>query len=261
MTTPNAARKRNPGLGLPRTRQARRPIVPGRFFGIGLGPGDPELLTIRAQRLLRQCDVVCVPKGSENTEGLALSVLKKLKTPTPPEVITMTFPMTTDAGRLAAAWAESAAIIVRKLKEGKDVAFVTEGDPSLYSTFIYVYQSVKALYPEAGIEIVPGVSSITAAAARSLTPLAAGNERLAIMPATGNIQPLESALDNFDAAVFLKVNRNLDKLLDLIEKKGLLTKAVLVTRCHLPGEQVHRDVGKLRGTKIDYFSLLIVRKN
>lgn len=232
----------------------------GHFYGVGLGPGDPDLLTVKAQRLLRKCPVLCVPKGNEETEGLALSFLKKLKTVKNQEVISMPFPMTLDAGRLDTAWNQAAAVIAGKLKEGKEVAFLTEGDPLLYSTFIYVYESLRKVFPEAEVEIVPGVSSVTAAAARALTPLVAGNEKLAILPSSDDEQALRKALGDFDTVVFLKVNRSFDKLLDILEEKGLASQAVLVTRCFLPGEKVFKNIGELRGKKLDYFSLLIVRK-
>ncbi len=232
----------------------------GRFYGIGLGPGDPDLITVKARRLLRRCSVLCMPRGRENTEGLAISLLKKFKTVGSQETIPLSFPMTTDEKRLGDAWNDAASAIAAKLKEGKDVAFLTEGDPMLYSTFIHVLRSLKRLYPEATVETVPGVSSITAAAARSLTPLGAGDETLLIVPAVNDEAYLEGTLDRADTVVFLKVNRAFDSLLALLERKGLAGKAVLVTRCSMKDETVVRDIRQLKGQKLDYFSLLIVTK-
>lgn len=232
----------------------------GRFYGIGLGPGDPDLITVKARRLLRRCSVLCMPKGRENTEGLALSLLKKIKPAGGQELIALSFPMTTDTVRLDAAWNDAATVIAAKLTEGKDVAFLTEGDPMLYSTFIHVLRSLKRLYPEAAVETVPGVSSITAAAARSLTPLGTGDETLLIAPAVNDEGCLEDILSRGDTVVFLKVNRAFDALLALLERKGLVGKAVLVTRCFMKDENVVRDIREMKGKKLDYFSLVIVTK-
>lgn len=230
------------------------------FYGIGLGPGDPDLLTVRAQRLIKRCPVLFVPRGSEKTEGLAMTLLNKVGISKHQEVISTNFPMTLDAEKLAAAWRSAAAIIAGKLGEGKDVAFLTEGDPLLYSTFIYVFQSVKSMVPRLVAEIVPGVTSITAAAARVQMPLATGNETLAVVPAADDRASLEKVLDGADNIVFLKANRSFETLLELLEQKGLVDNAVLVTRCFMPGEELVRDVRAKRGAKIDYFSLVIVRK-
>lgn len=232
----------------------------GRFYGIGLGPGDPDLLTIKARRLLRKCPVLCLPKGRQDTEGLALSLLKRIKPAGGQELIALSFPMTTDTGRLEAAWNDAATVIAEKLKEGKDVAFLTEGDPMLYSTFIHVLGPLKRLYPRASVQVVPGVSSITAAAARALTPLVTGNETLLIAPAVNDETYLENLLERADTVVFLKVNRAFDALLAVLERKGLAGNAVLVTRCFMQGENVVSDIGEMKGKKMDYFSLVIVTK-
>ncbi len=233
---------------------------PGRFFGVGLGPGDPDLLTVKARRLIRKCPVLCVPKGSEKTEGPAMALLRKLRAGRDQEIIVLPFPMTLDPEKLAAAWYRAAAIIAAKLSQGKDVAFLTEGDPMLYSTFIYVFQALKSVLPGLAAEVVPGITSVTAAAARVQMPLATGNETLAIVPATGDRDYLAGVLVNSDNIVFLKINRSFDTLLGLLEEKGLIDKAVLVTRCSMPGEEIMRDIRAGRGRKLDYFSLLLVKK-
>lgn len=232
----------------------------GTFYGIGLGPGDPELITVKARRIIQQCPVLFLPQGGEKEDGLALSVIKDMVSKENQEIISLPFPMTLDPVILDKAWGKAAELIAFKLKEGRDVAFLTLGDPLLYSTFIYVYHAVKNIYSQAITEIIPGISSISAASARALIPLASGSQRVAIITGVNNHENLENIIDEFDTVIILKISRSLEYTLDILNKTGLTEKAIVVTRCSLPGEKIYNDVHLLRGKKLDYFSLMIVRK-
>jgi precorrin-2/cobalt-factor-2 C20-methyltransferase len=154
--------------------------------------------------------------------------------------------------------------VLDRLKAGLDVAFVTEGDPLIYSTFGYLLEAVKRRGVAIPMAIIPGISSITAAAGVAYLPLAAWDERVAIIPAAyalGHEEPtsLRNLLPLFHTVVLLKVNSVFDALLDVLDESGLLQHAVFVRRCSTEQEEVVWDFARLRGQSIDYFSLVIVR--
>lgn len=231
----------------------------GRFYGVGVGPGDPELLTVKACQLLRRVPVVCVPQSNPNEAGYTWLIIQSYVDPSKQEVTHLRFPMTRDADQLAACWSEAADRIGQRLSAGKDCAFVTEGDPMLYSTFVHVYRSLVARFPQVEVEVLPGVSSILAAAARARVPLADGDERIAILPATASPESLELALTNFDTIVLLKVNRSIHSLVVLLRKHNLVDKAILVSKVTSPQEQVV-PLADLKERELEYMSLIIVRK-
>jgi precorrin-2/cobalt-factor-2 C20-methyltransferase len=253
----------------------------GTLYGIGLGPGDPELLTRKAFRILSTVLVIFYPSCGGKAEGFALDILQRAfadeekalagtgagGTPDPTEaqpVLERCRPLSTSmprgGGIARPDWEQAAETVAEVLQRGQDAAFITEGDPSLYSTFVYLQTALAARLPGVTVEIVPGVSSVTAAAARAAFPLALADERVAILPATYDPQFLEQALEGFDTVILLKVNRVIDQLLPILEARALLDKAVLVERCGTPRERVVRDVKSLRGQRLDYFSLLLVRR-
>jgi len=252
----------------------------GTFYGIGMGPGDPELLTRKAFRLLNTVPVIFYPSCGGKADGFALDILQGVfteedagtangrtglpSTSQGSSVLARCRPLSTTMVRGADTarphWADAAEHVAGVLQNGQDAAFITEGDPALYSTFVYLQVALAERFPEARIEIVPGISSISAAAARTLFPLALGEERIAILPATYDPMFLERALKIFDTIVLLKVNRVLDQLIAILERHGLLSEAVFVERCGTSRERIVRDVSSLRGQRMHYFSLLLVRK-
>ena len=146
-----------------------------------------------------------------------------------------------------------------RLRKEQDVAFLTEGDPLLFSTFSYVLAGVKELCPEAPIVISPGVSSVMAAAASSGVPLATHGQRLAILPAAYGLDDLSEATSNFDTVVLMKVSSNIVKTLADLEELGLTGQSTYVRRASTGQEKVIRDVTQIKDEDLDYFSLLIVK--
>ena len=233
----------------------------GRLYGIGVGPGDPELLTVKAARLLRQVPVIVVPQKTSHDHSYAYSIVAGLVDEARQEVLRLVFPMKKDLDQLRSYWLDAVESISRRLAEGKDCAFLTEGDPFLYGTFIYLYEMLRERHPEVQVEVVPGVSSINAAAAQAAIPLVSGDDRLAVLPATYGGPELRETLRQFDTVVLLKVHSVFDRVLDVLEELGLVDDAVYVKRCTTPEAEVVRDIRRLRGQKLDYLSLLIVRKS
>jgi precorrin-2/cobalt-factor-2 C20-methyltransferase len=231
----------------------------GRLYGVGVGPGDPELLTLKAQRVLQQVSIICVPQSETSQESYAFNIVRDFINTSRQEILRITFP-TDDAEEAAGMWRSAAETIAERLWGGQDVAFITEGDPMLYSTFSYVLESILSGYPDIPVEIVPGVSSVMAAAARTCVPLVTHGQRLAILPAVYGIDDLREAIANYDTIVLMKVNRMLLQALANLEKLGLAGKGIYVRRATTPREQVVRDLQQLSDEDLDYFSLLIIRK-
>jgi precorrin-2/cobalt-factor-2 C20-methyltransferase len=240
------------------TRHGEKGI--GRLYGVGVGPGDPELVTVKARRILSEVAVIFVPKKTEQSESIAESIIANLSLGIEPKIVGMVLPMLRDEEQLQGYWNQAADTIWRYLKDGEDCAFVNVGDPLLYGTFVHILEAVKNSHPEVEVEVIPGVSSINAAAARALVPLATGDERIAIISGNEEDRVIRETLKNFDTVVFMKMNNMFDRLLAILKELGLLEKCVYIRRCTTQDEEIIRDIGRLKGEKVDYFSLLIVRK-
>ena len=231
----------------------------GCLYGIGVGPGDPELLTLKALKALQKVPVICVPQAANQRESYALSIVKDYVKPEQ-EILRAPFP-TDDAEGAAQVWREASELVAERLRKGQDVAFLTEGDPMLFSTFSYVLAGVKELCPEAPVVIIPGVSSVMAAAASAGVPLATHGQRLAILPAAYGLDDLSEATSKFDTVVLMKVSPNIVKTLADLEELGLTGQSTYVRRVSTVREKVIKDVTKITEEDMDYFSLLIVKGN
>ena len=232
-----------------------------KLYGVGVGPGDPELLTIKAMRILQSVPVVCVPRSSYDSDSFALSIIEGVIDKTRQEIIPLIFPMSKDKEVTKKFWDESAIIIEGKLKAGKDVACISIGDPFFYSTFIYVFENLKERLKDLKVEIVPGVSSINASSAAAILPLAKANERVAVLPATYEKEMLRDALKNYDTIVLMKVNRVFDDVLAVLEEMGLKDKSVFISRCGTAEQRIVWNLDLLKGKELDYLSMVIVRKH
>lgn len=239
----------------------------GQLYLVGVGPGDPELMTYKALRILKACRVWAVPMARENSGSSALDIASGLVPGDPGrEILSLCFPMKkvfleqeTDS-QLLAAWGKSADAVIGRLDQGMDVAFPTLGDPALYSTAFYLLAMIREQRPQTQVTVVPGIAAMSACAARQTLPLALGNDVLAVVPAAFEDERLRSILTSLDSVVLMKVHRRLDTLLDLLEELGLTDQAVLTERSGLPGERVWLDVRAARGQKLHYFSTMIIRK-
>lgn len=234
--------------------------MPGKLYGIGVGPGDPELLTLKAYRILQEVDLICVPKSAAERESLALLIIKKALN-RHWEVLELSFPMSRDRQVLERHWAEAAEKVASLVQEGKKVAFITIGDPMFYSTYGYLLGYLQKFYPHIPVETVPGVTAMSACAAVLQIPLAEGDENLVVMPAAYNLEQLNKVVGSFDNVVVMKVNRNFDKVLEVLQQKNLIDQAALVSRCGYPDQFICRNLRELvNQNNLHYMSTLIVRK-
>ncbi len=225
----------------------------GILYGVGVGPGDPELLTLKAQRILREADVIAVPdKGTG--EKTALAIIGPLAEGKP--LLYCAAPMTRDPARLEAAYEENARQIAALLNEGKTVAFITLGDPSIYSTYLYTHRRVQAMGCEA--KLIPGVPSFCAVAAALGIGLCEGGERLMIVPASHKDVGDCLAVDaNY---IFMKAGREIGQLRETLAGHGLLDRAAMVENCGMEAERVFPQFA---GAPADsgYFSVVVVKRN
>ena len=228
------------------------------LYGIGVGPGDPELLTVKGLRLIRSAPVVFVPVRQAGAASFAGAIVESYLDRDAQDVVELEYPIVRDTARLRWAWQANADTIAARLHTAGRAVFLTEGDLLLYSTFLHTYAALRQRHPAVQVELVPGVTSFTAAAAAAL-PLALGDERIAIIPAVCDIAALQAALRDFDTVVFLKVSSAFDAVLDALEATGRVADAVWVRRVGRPEQEIVRDLRRLRGCRPDYFSLVIVR--
>jgi precorrin-2/cobalt-factor-2 C20-methyltransferase len=232
----------------------------GRLYGIGLGPGDPELLTLRAYRILSEIAAIFVPLKDTRSRSYAKSIIADLIPESEKKIVGLILPMIRDKEQLADYWRNAAESIWQHLNKGEDCAFVNIGDPLLYGTFIHILTTLHKTHPEIDVEIIPGISSINAAASRAQIPFASNDERIAILSDNCEDRIIRETLENFDTVVFMKINRVFDKLRSILSELNLVEKSVYVKRCTTEDEEIVRDISTLKQEEIDYFSLLIVRK-
>lgn len=241
----------------------------GTLYVVGVGPGDPELMTIKAARIMERCGVWLAPAAKKDGESTALKIVEAVVERGEREIITHHFPMKKirmgqipDA-EVKKAWDSAAARIVGHLRAGRDVAFPTLGDPAIYSTGFYVCETLFALAPDLPVLIIPGVSAIGASAAAAGQPLCLGDDRLVVIPATFENGRLRETLEQFDSVVLMKVHRVMDRLVPLLAEMNLLDKAVLVECSSQSGQRIRRDLTTALTPEgaPHYFSTIIVRKS
>ncbi|MFF2795642.1 MULTISPECIES: precorrin-2 C(20)-methyltransferase [Lysinibacillus] len=231
----------------------------GILYGLGVGPGDPELITVKAFRIIQESPVIAYPKKLKGSKSYAHRIVDVYINPEEKDMLGLVFPMTKDEAVLEREWTKSVELVYEKLKEGKDVAFVTEGDPLLYSTFIHMMKLMQDMHPDVEIQTVPGISSFNGSASRLGIALADGDDRVAIVPAHDDYDAMREAIESHDAVVFIKVAKVIDLMLEVLRDLDLLDKASVVTKV-TSDEEVIWDVRELDGVDLEYLTLMVVRK-
>ena len=232
------------------------------LYGVGVGPGAPDLLTVRAVNVLRSADVLAIPRSNKHRPSLAWRTAESAIGDVPGQIREhFVFPMTKNPELLLPAWELALIAIGAHLREGRSVAFPTMGDPFLYSTFQYLWAAAIERWPEVDREVVPGVSALTAVPIAAGIPIADGQERIAILPATWGISDLTRVLDEFDTVLLMKVSSCLDEVRAAVEQAGLLDRAVYVSRASQGDERVEHDLAAIDTAETcDYFSMVMIRK-
>jgi len=230
----------------------------GTLYGISVGPGDPELITLKGLRILKQVSVVAFPAGVQGKPGIAQQIVDEWLGSHQVQVA-LTFPYVQDIAILTQAWQIAAQQVWQYLRLGQDVAFVCEGDVSFYSTFTYLSQMLQQLHPECVVQTIPGVCSPMAAASALGVPLTVRDQRLAVLPALYNVGELETILDWADVVVLMKVSSVYEKVWQVLHRRQLLEHACVVERATLPEQVIYEDLRDRPTLKLPYFSLLIVK--
>ena len=231
----------------------------GKLIGVSLGPGDPGLITRRAWEALQGEAHWTYPVRRKSDGSYALDIVRRAGLNPPAAHTPLVFPMTHDAAILARYWLQAAQTVHEILSTGRDVVFLVEGDASTYSTFTYLARSLRALDGDIEVETIAGVPSYHASAAHLGQPLTESDETLAILPAGYGIDTVERLLPEFDTLVLLKVKPLLDDLIDMLERRGLLAHSCFIEKVGTSDERIVRDPSRLKGEKVSYLSLLLVR--
>ena len=225
----------------------------GRLFGLGLGPGDPELVTLKALRLLRAASVIAYP-APKGGDSFARSIVAEWISPAQRE-IAIDFPMRPGPPPVAI-YDQAAAMIAAELDEGRDVAFLCQGDPFFYGSFAPIF---TRLAPRCEVTIVPGVSSLVACAAAAATPLVQRNETVTVIPATLSEAELTRRLAAADSAAIIKLGRHADKVRRVLAALCLLDDTVYVERASQARERVVR-FHEIDPASVPYFAMALVRR-
>ncbi len=228
----------------------------GKLTGVGVGPGDPELLTLKGLRTLQEADEVFVPVGDTGEAGRAEAVVCAHLGEAPGHVRRLLFALSDDPEARARNWSNAAYEVAGALRRGTNCAFATIGDPNLYSTFTYLLRVVKEDVPEVEVDTVPGITAMQDLASRSGTVLALGNERLALLPFTAGKPVLRSALEGFETVVCYKGGARLVEVLEVAEETGRLGDATYGSRLGMEGEEVIRG-SEMLGREGTYLSTVI----
>lgn len=229
----------------------------GTFYGVGVGPGDPELLTLKARRILNEVAVIIAPESVAGKGSIAGDIIRG-HLDDPDKILPLVFPMTYDRKQLNTAWQINVGRILSLLQESKDVAFITLGDPMLYSTCAYLARHLRVEH--INIEIVPGVPAFCAAASRLQRVIAEERETVAIIPAAYQQPKLAELLDAADHVVVMKPSKGYPKLLAQLTAYGFLNNAVMVSHCGHAKEKIVEDLTDITSENIDYLSIILASK-
>ena len=233
----------------------------GTLWGVSVGPGAPDLITLRAHRVLTTVPVVAWPACKAGATSYAWRIVNEYVDETRQETLGLVFPMNKDWSTLVPTWEDSAHKILAHLHAGRDVAFITTGDAMLYSTFLHVWEVIREIDPDVSVQVVPGVSSITAASSLTGVALGQGDERVAIVPATWHEDKLRTLINDTDTVVLMKVARVLPRVIELLEETGRISQAVLVSRGTAEQQIVTRDLHRFKDRRLNYLTLVLVARN
>ena len=234
-------------------------IKHGKLYGIGVGPGDPELLTLKAVRMINEADVVFTAASAKRTYSLALEIARPHLSDSA-TIESLSFIMTEDKSATAAAWDANAEKIASVMKEGKNAAFLTLGDPMTYSTFGYILKSLKKVMPEAEVITIPGITSFHAAAARLNRTLVEGEESLLITSGAYGGNQLQQVGKEVENIVMMKAYKNITKNNAALAEAGMIKNSVAVSKCGRDGEMIIQDIRTLETRDPDYWTLILAGK-
>ena len=236
-----------------------------KLYCVGCGPGDPELLTVKAIKLIQNAQILYAPTARDGRPSIALSIVEKyLKSST--KTVNLIFPMIKNKESLETHWKRNTELIADSVKSGKRVVYLTVGDPGLYSTWIYIHRQLKKNYKNIEVEIVPGIASMFAFAAQTKMSLAEGDETLGIVPACYDMDRIKKTANSCDTVIFLKDGRYFDKVIDMLTEAGFEDNSTIAIAQDVSAEQEIlrtsqlRDLRGRKGPTDKYFSIMVAKK-
>jgi len=239
--------------------------MPG-LIGIGVGPGDPDLLTVKAVKAIQNADIIMCPASKEDRPSIALSVVSSIIDKSKnQEIVKLIFPMTKDKDVLEATWKKNAKIMAEKVLLGKNVVYLTVGDPYLYSTWIYMHKDLKENYPDMEISVIPGIVSIFTFASKVGISIAEGSEKVAIIPSCYDLSSVKEIAKHSETMVFLKDGRYFDQVITVLKEAGFPDDSIFAIGQDLGTE--NEIIRKLTLGEVNdgtlttkYFSILVVKR-
>ena len=239
--------------------------MPG-LIGIGVGPGDPDLLTVKAVTAIQNADIIMCPASKEDRPSIALSVVSSIIDKSKnQEIVKLIFPMTKDKDVLEATWKKNAKIMAEKVLLGKNVVYLTVGDPYLYSTWIYMHKDLEENYPDMKISVIPGIVSIFTFAAKVGISIAEGSEKVAIIPSCYDLSSVKEIAKYSETMVFLKDGRYFDQVINVLKESGFPDDSIFAIGQDLGTE--NEIIRKLTLGEVNdgtlttkYFSILVVKR-
>ncbi len=237
-----------------------------KLYCVGCGPGDPELLTVKAARIIESAEIIFAPTSRVGKPSIALSVAQKYVQETA-RTVNLVFPMIRDKDTLRDVWKRNAEQIANAVETGKRTVYLTVGDPSLYSTWIYIHRELSSYYDKIDIEIVPGITSIFAFAAQAKLGIAEGEELVAIVPACYDLEKVKQAAVCCDTIIFLKDGRYFERVVEMLSKSGFPNDSILAIAqdVSVGGEIIKMeklsDLIGVKGPVEKYFSIMVAKKD
>lgn len=236
------------------------------LVGIGVGPGDPDLLTVKAVNAIKNSDVIMCPAAKEDRPSIALSIVSTLIDKSKnQEIIKLIFPMTKDKAILESTWKKNSKIMAEKVLTGKNVVYLTVGDPFLYSTWIYMHKEISENYPAVKISVIPGIVSMFTFASKVGVSIAEGAEKVSIIPSCYDLSTVKEIAKNSETMVFLKDGRYFDQVIELLKEAGFPDNSIFAIGQDLGTE--HEIIRKLTLGQVNdgtltskYFSILVVKR-
>jgi precorrin-2/cobalt-factor-2 C20-methyltransferase len=227
----------------------------GILYGIGVGPGDPELLTLKAVRIIQSVPIIAYPVNAAG-QSQARSIIAQWLTGQ--REIAIFLPCQADRGPVDRAYDEASITLADELAKGRDVAVLCEGDPLFYGSFVYLYQRLAEYFP---CRVIPGISSVSAVAAVVGKPLASGQERLTIVPASVSRDTLRQALNDHDGVAIVKPGRHRHRIVALLKETGRIRDAVYVEYATREDQRIVTQITDLGTESGPYFALFLVTRN
>ena len=236
------------------------------LIGIGVGPGDPDLLTVKAVKAIHNADIIMCPASNEDRPSIALSIVSSIIDKSKnQEIIKLIFPMTKDKDVLEQTWKRNAKIMAETVLSGKNVVYLTVGDPFLYSTWIYMHKDLKENYPDMNISVIPGIVSIFTFAAKVGVSVAEGAEKVAIIPSCYDLSSVKEIAKHSESMIFLKDGRYFDQVIKVLKESGFPDDSIFAIGQDLGTEnEIIRKMtlGEVNDGTLTtkYFSILVVKR-